>query len=509
VRADRLLLQMSGARLVGAIVAGGLALLASAPARSGTSKHFVPAFHVEFQDVPDDLLSAVSTYLGTSNPQKICKMASERLEQSSNPALRDLAVMLAGRSATFEPSFGCRALGRGGTKDRRARFWTLRVRLPLLLRWRFLEKTQARLAKIPGVKTVAPVPRGIPAQPDPTQQVTPTPLDLDPYVGDPEYDEPSRAPYGTQWYLHACHVLETWGSAWPPTDPATAPVIAVVDFGFRTGHPELQPVLKMDRAWNTCDETTNVDWGSEVKHGTGTAGLLGAAKDGNGMMGVAYGAEVWPIQGTCEEPTSDTDSTGGQSSGDPWAKAVDWVTEADSGGRRKIVVLTVQTSDKRSYESNLALREAIARAAEENVVVVLAAGNGGYDVAWDIKGDFIPETEAILGATVHEPAATRWGDSNYGTRVVVSAPGDPAMDVTLSSDAALYCRQFGATSGATPKVAGVVAMMLTVNPALTPAQVKEILGHVGDPVASDADKPAGHFLNADLAVQEALAQAPH
>jgi hypothetical protein len=97
-------------------------------------------------------------------------------------------------------------------------------------------------------------------------------------------------------------------------------------------------------------------------------------------------------------------------------------------------------------------------------------------------------------------------ESNYGTRVVVSAPGDPYMDMTLSSDVSLYSQKFGWTSGATPKVAGVVAMMLAVNQDLSPAQVKEILGRVGDPVASDADKPAGRFLNADLAVKEAIAQ---
>jgi C-terminal processing protease CtpA/Prc len=88
---------------------------------------------------------------------------------------------------------------------------------------------------------------------------------------------------------------------------------------------------------------------------------------------------------------------------------------------------------------------------------------------------------------------------------ITEAPGDPEHDLTCgqSGDAA-YANQFGGTSGAAPKVAGVVALMLSVNPDLTHADVREILAGTGSPLTEDPGKPIGVFLNAEAAVAEAL-----
>ena len=87
----------------------------------------------------------------------------------------------------------------------------------------------------------------------------------------------------------------------------------------------------------------------------------------------------------------------------------------------------------------------------------------------------------------------------------MSAPGDPTHDLTCahSGDTA-YRNAFGGTSGATPKVAGVVALMLSVNPGLTHEDVRAILTGTGSPLLQDPGKPICVFLNAEAAVAEAL-----
>lgn len=99
--------------------------------------------------------------------------------------------------------------------------------------------------------------------------------------------------------------------------------------------------------------------------------------------------------------------------------------------------------------------------------------------------------------------------SNWGTRVDVAAPGDWHHDLTCSDIADdAYRNGFGGTSGATPKVAGTVAMMLQCNPNLTPAEVRDIIMTTASPtVVTDPGKPIGGFLDTYEAVREACRRA--
>ena len=66
-----------------------------------------------------------------------------------------------------------------------------------------------------------------------------------------------------------------------------------------------------------------------------------------------------------------------------------------------------------------------------------------------------------------------------------------------------YDPTFGGTSSSTPKVAGIVALMLSANPNLTPAQVKSILRATADDVESPGvdDKTGAGRVNAYQALR--------
>jgi subtilisin family serine protease len=185
-----------------------------------------------------------------------------------------------------------------------------------------------------------------------------------------------------------------------------------------------------------------------------------------------------------------------------------------------------------SSEIESAVRDALAA----GVTVLFAAGNGPdrspftYETAFPCN--LTASSDVIcVGASSptdeHKGAASSdgqfyWGSSYLGSGPDVVAPGpwsyttdrlgsagynngsqiDPAD--TASAD---YTPDFGGTSSATPKVAGIVALMLSANPELAPAQVKSILRATAEDVDAPGfdDKTGAGRVDAVRAVNASLA----
>ncbi len=346
----------------------------------------------------------------------------------------------------------------------------------------------AELRELPEVERAVVVPRALPPH---TALNEPLAGAVDTIVVNP------TTGLENQWYIFRCRADRAWNRA-----TGKGVVIADIDWGYRTTHEDLSPRLDMTRAYNAFDDGTDVTTGGSVFHGTGVMGLAGAADNNLGMAGFAFESSLWPVQG-------DT-GPGTPVGGNAWARGIDWVNSADSGCRRKVIILEVQTGSFGNYEMIPSVNAAIRTAIANGVVVCVAAGNGDRDAGIDDSGDPIPPTGSILvGATSYHPTVNpRAGFSNFGPRITVAAPGDSNHDVTCdsASDSA-YRNDFGGTSGATPKVAGAAALMLEVNPELTHAEIRDILNQTGGPVVTDAAKPVGTFLNVEAAVQEAARRA--
>jgi subtilisin family serine protease len=299
-----------------------------------------------------------------------------------------------------------------------------------------------------------------------------------------------------QWYVFRCRIDQAWAEG----GSGKGVVIADIDWGFLTSHQDLQGRIKVKR--NTMDWSTNVTQGAYTYcHGTAVLGIAGAANNGMGMAGVAFGAELWALQAGNKPGTMDPA---------PWWKAIDYVRKRSSKGRPKIVMLEVQTEMSENVEVIPPIRQAIREAIAAGVVVCVAAGNGSRDAGEDAAGRPFPTTGSILvGATIYDERENVLADfSNFGPRVAVYAPGDAAHDLTCSSAADhAYRNRFGGTSGATPKVAGTVALMLEANSRLTPCEIKDILKETGTPIKTDNPNAAGVFLNAELAMLEARRRA--
>jgi subtilisin family serine protease len=329
-----------------------------------------------------------------------------------------------------------------------------------------------------------------PARPiEPPRDPTQEPLVLGPVKG-----------VNSQWYMQRCQITSAWTlKGQNQFFSGQGVVIADIDWGFRTTHDEF--VGRIEKKYNAITGSDEfVSDGNRISHGTAVLGLLGAAGNGSGMIGVAYGSSLWLIQAGDGDP-SVTDFR-------HWWFAIDFVRRTSSAGRPKVICLEGQTADDLSIESDLLVNKSIRDAIASGVVVCVPAGNGNKDAGLDLNGNSFRETNSILvGATLFDddPAVNRKSPlSNWGDRVVVSAPGEETNDVTCGSNTDdELVNEFGRTSGATPKVAGTAALMLEANPNLTHAEIRSILACTGTPVADTGSTPVGTFLNAYGAVCQA------
>jgi hypothetical protein len=124
-------------------------------------------------------------------------------------------------------------------------------------------------------------------------------------------------------------------------------------------------------------------------------------------------------------------------------------------------------------------------------VVVAAAGNENVDVASSAPAN----CSGVISVAAHERNGDITGASNYGAGVKISAPGGNTQNGGADAIASTYnngvttpasytYQSRSGTSMAAPHVSGVAALMLSVNGALTPAQVTALMQGGARPFAA-------------------------
>lgn len=320
-----------------------------------------------------------------------------------------------------------------------------------------------------------------------------------------EYAEPDRilhalatpndTQYGQQWQYFEARGGLNLPSAWD-LSTGTGVVVAVIDTGYR---PHADLAANIIAGYDFIKDSGNANDGnardSDAKdpgdyatvgacgflspsrettsswHGTHVAGSIAAVtNNGNGVAGVAYGAKVQPVRvlGRCGGYTSDIAdgiiwAAGGSVSGVPNNPTPARVLNLSLGG---------------SGACDTTSQNAVNLARSRGAVVVVAAGNSNTNAS-----GFSPAScNGVIAVAATNRNGGRASYSNYGSIVAVAAPGgDTASGAangilsTLNSgtrgpanDSYAY---YQGTSMASPHVAGVAALMLSRNPALTPDEV--------------------------------------
>jgi serine protease len=350
-----------------------------------------------------------------------------------------------------------------------------------------------------------------------------------------EYAEPDRilrhtltpndSRYNEQW-----HYFEAAGgiNAPPAWDKATGTgvVVAVIDTGYRP-HADLSGAFLQgydfisdtfvanDGNGRDTDASDPGDWINAGEcgpgdpaafeasswHGTHVSGTIAARTNNSlGVAGIAFNARIVParVLGKCGGFTSDIAdaivwTSGGAVSGVP--------TNANPA---KVLSISLGGSGACDTTTQNAINSARSRGAN----VIVAAGNSNANAA-----NFTP---ANCSGVVTVAAVGRNGGkasySNFGATVEVAAPGGSGgVNSVLSTlnagsmgPGADSYALYNGTSMATPHVSGVVALMLSVKPTLTPDQVTSILQSTARAFPATCSQCGSGIVNANAAVDAAI-----
>ena len=221
--------------------------------------------------------------------------------------------------------------------------------------------------------------------------------------------------------------------------------VGVLDSGVNA-HPDLEARLLPGR--NYIPDVRDPDDTSDAYgHGTRIAGLIAAANE-SGFIGAAPGAEIVPVKITDGKSVKVSALCAGIYG------AID-----DFG----CTVLNLSMGVQTDYA---ALREAVNYAEEKGVTVISAAGNNGnaalfYPAAYD----------SVIGVGAIDGNGYIYYHSNHNAGVYLAAPG---VDVRSTASSGGYMKSSG-TSFAVPHVSAAAAVLKSIDPALTPARIREIL----------------------------------
>jgi serine protease len=354
-----------------------------------------------------------------------------------------------------------------------------------------------------------------------------------------EYAEPDRimrrtltpndTRYNEQW-----HYFEAAGgiNAPPAWDKSTGSgvVVAVIDTGYRP-HADLaanilpgydfigDTFVANDGNGRDSDASDPGDWINPGEcgpgdpaafeasswHGTHVAGTIAAlTNNGSGVAGVAFNARVIParVLGKCGGYTSDI------------ADAIVWTSGGVVAGVTTLAnpakVLSISLGG--SGACGTTTQNAINSARSRGASVVVAAGNSNANAS-----NFSP---ANCTGVVTVAAVGRNGGkasySNFGATVEVAAPGGSGgVNSVLSTlnagsmgPGADSYALYNGTSMATPHVSGVVALMLSVKPTLTPDQVTSILQSTARAFPATCASCGSGIVNANAAVDAAIGGTP-
>lgn len=220
-----------------------------------------------------------------------------------------------------------------------------------------------------------------------------------------------------------------------------------------------------DRDYGNNDVTGPDPEKEDIKHGTHVAGIIAAEHNNIGMNGVANNVLIMPVRAVPDGDEYDKDI----------ALAIRYAV--DNGAK------VINTSFGKYFSTHPEwVREAIQYAAKNDVLIVNAAGNDGLDLdgTYIYPNDQDPSSPneiadnfLTVGALNFEYGSNMLATfSNYGkTNVDVFAPGTKIWSTTPNNEYEFL----QGTSMASPAVAGVAAMIRSLYPKLSAAQVKKII----------------------------------
>ncbi len=316
--------------------------------------------------------------------------------------------------------------------------------------------------------------------------------------------KPNDTRYNEQWALHYLDVEKAWTKA-----SGKGILVGIVDTGIDWEHEDLQNQFWINPGedingngkfdpWpsdvekngvngdlNNIDDDKNGtvddiigydfvnqqlpnigDWENfdplpidEYGHGTLVAGVIAAERNNNkGIAGLAYNAKLISLR--CFDIT-------GQAYADNIATAIIY------GVINGVKVFNLSFGEK--YNSSL-MQDAINFALESGCTVVASSGNEGSNAP-----HYPSDYEGVISVGYTNQDGSRNSFNNYGSRIDLLAPGTNILSTSYVGD---YSSASGSSLSA-PFVSATAAMLLELNPNLSPIDVSGIIDNAADDAGAE------------------------
>jgi serine protease len=286
---------------------------------------------------------------------------------------------------------------------------------------------------------------------------------------------PNDPYYGLQWHLTKTKA----DSAWNVTQGDTSVVIGIVDTGVEWYHPDIyQNIWHNPHPTMSPPDTIGWDFGGSdgtpdnnpdedrPDHGTFIAGLASAVTNNNlGVAGVGFKCKIMAVK------TSENDVRSASGGALILYGFEGMVYAADNGA--SIINASWGGPGYSQFEQDV-----IDYVSSKGVLIVAAAGNsGGSDPFYPAAYAHVLAA-AATDSTDHRSIWDPTESSNYGVYVGVSAPGTDVFS-TWKPDTYAF---LSGTSPSAPIVSGTAALVKSLHPTWTPAQIAEQIRVTADPI---------------------------
>ena len=304
------------------------------------------------------------------------------------------------------------------------------------------------------------------------------------YIRRAQQTIPNDELYDRQWHYEQINLPD----AWDTTTGSRDIIVAVLDTGILSGHPDIERLVDgydfVSNAFRGQDgdgiDADPEDPGDDPRnesssfHGTHVAGTIGAkTNNGIGVAGVSWQTSIMPVRVL--------GALGGTSS--EVAQGIRFAAGLvnDSGTVPAAPAHVINMSLGGPGTSPIE-QAAITAARNAGTIIIAAAGNDSSSDMYSPAG-----LDGVISVSASTVSGTKASYSNYGDKVDVAAPGgefwdaddDDNLDAVLSTlgndEGEFIYRYYQGTSMASPHMAGVVALMLAVNPELTPDDIDLLL----------------------------------
>ena len=311
--------------------------------------------------------------------------------------------------------------------------------------------------------------------------------------------------FPVQWYLNGQNGISI-SSAWKYANGDSSKVVAVIDTGIKE-HQQINKALTRNADGtiygydfvsdiasagdgdgedpNPNDEGGDAAGGNSY-HGTHVAGIIAAEHDFVGTAGVSPNVKILPIRALGRDGGTVSDLV----------KAINWAAGVSISGvpknRYPVSVINLSLGAREAVPCSGGYASVFETAVARGITVVVAAGNESRPSL-----SFPANCPGVIAVVATQSLGDRATYSNFGPGVLLSAPGGEfTVGSTESpesrggiisswvgpSNVPDYQLKEG-TSMAAPVVAGIVALMYSMQPSITPARVKSILSDSVKPFA--------------------------